>query len=1150
MSTEHLFSAYLKGIDGIRSTGGGTEEESYYASLENLLNAVGLTLKPEVKCVAQLKNTGAGEPDFGLYSGSQLQSQPDAGGFVGTLPERGVVEVKPWTEEIDGIIKSDQIRRYSLRYGLVIVCNYREFAMVSAGEDRKLRSLERFVIAASAEEFQVCLASPIATVKRLGDRLLDFLRRALTHVVPLRSPEDVAWLLASYAREAKCRVEVKQELPALTGLRSALEQALGLKFDMDKGQQFFIATLVQTLFYGVFSSWVLWSRNGAKPGEKFNWHEAGWLLHVPFISTLFSQIATRDRLKPLALDEVLDWTAQALNRIEQTEFFKRFEDEHAVQYFYEPFLKAYDPQLRKELGVWYTPPEIVKYQVERVDAVLREELEIADGLADPNVYVLDPCCGTGAYLVEALRKIVETLKSKGKSGLSAQKLKLTAMRRVFGFELLPAPFVVSHLQLGLLLQREGAPLDPNSDERVGVYLTNALTGWEPVQEPKDQLELTYPELSRERDAANEVKQSTPILVVIGNPPYNAFAGISPEEEGGLVEVYKNGLTTPEKDGGWGIKKFNLDDLYVRFFRIAERRIVKTGRGVVSFISNYSYLSDPSFVAMRQHLLREFDSVWIDCMNGDSRETGKLTPEGRPDPSVFSFAGRVVGIRVGTAVCLMVRKKDRSRRVAKVRYRDFWGIGKNERLLESASQKRLSATYSNSKPEANNRYSFRPVNVDKIYLSWPRVIDLCEVPPSNGLMEKRGGALFDIDKHSLSARIRRYLDKRISWDELIRSKHPLALDAARFDAAESRSKLLSVESFHDDRIVRYAVRPFDSRWAYYSGARPLWNEPRPAYWAQCWPGNRFFMTRFRSTAVPEGVPCFAVTGISDDHFIVPDNACFPMRLKETNGHSNHVARQQSLEAEFDKESRIRANYSERARRYLSALGIRKIDTDVHVAELLWLHCLAVGFSPLYLKENADGIRGDWLRMPLPKDQVTLLSSALLGERVAQLLNTEIPISGVTSGKLNPIYRRMGLVRHVEGKEIDPLRGELDLTAGWGRLGKDDACMPGKGLVVVRSTKDTSLRSVLGATVLDVFLNRNTYWSNVPEAVWEFYIGGYQVIKKWLSYREKTILGRGLSIDEAEYVTEMTRRIAALIVLQRELDDSYRSLRDDCFTWGQT
>ncbi len=207
---------------------------------------------------------------------------------------------------------------------------------------------------------------------------------------------------------------------------------------------------------------------------------------------------------------------------------------------------------------------------------------------DPRVIVLDPCCGTGAYLVETIRRIHEILAEKGEGALAAQDLKRAAMERVFGFEILPAPFVISHLQLGLLLQNYGAPFSEDRHERAGVYLTNSLTGWEP---PKEEVKtkFLFPELAEEKNAADRVKREAKILVILGNPPYNAFAGISPEEEQGLVEPYKKGLISE-----WGIKKFNLDDLYVRFFRLAEKRITEHGekRGVVCFISNHSWLSRP------------------------------------------------------------------------------------------------------------------------------------------------------------------------------------------------------------------------------------------------------------------------------------------------------------------------------------------------------------------------------------------------------------------------------------------------------------------------------------------------------------------------------------------------------------------------------
>jgi predicted helicase len=256
------------------------------------------------------------------------------------------------------------------------------------------------------------------------------------------------------------------------------------------------------------------------------------------VRILFEQIAMPSKLSPLGLDELLDWSEEALNRVDRTAFFDQFEATHAVQYFYEPFLEAFDPDLRRQLGVWYTPPEVVRYMVAKVHASLREDFGLKLGLGDPRVFVLDPCTGTGSFLVEVLRTIAVTLAEEQGDALVSSDIKDAAMRRIIGFELLPAPFVVAHLQLGLLLASLGTPLDQTRGERAAVYLTNSLTGWETSSAHQ---QIVFPELEEERGAAESLKRDAPILVVIGNPPYNGFAGVSPREEGGLVKVYKAGL---------------------------------------------------------------------------------------------------------------------------------------------------------------------------------------------------------------------------------------------------------------------------------------------------------------------------------------------------------------------------------------------------------------------------------------------------------------------------------------------------------------------------------------------------------------------------------------------------------------------------------
>ncbi|MEI7902518.1 MAG: type ISP restriction/modification enzyme, partial [bacterium] len=1053
---------YLSDMGSIRATQAGTGETSYYTALSTLLNEIGSTLNPKVRCVIQLQNKGAGMPDGGMFTADQFKTKAakqnaGANPLAVLPPSRGVIEVKSPAEDMPGIIASEQIARYWEHYGLVLVTNYRAFTLIGRTPSGEAVELEGFTLAGTEAEFWKLAAHPRTCPDPVRERFAEYLHRVMIHNAPLASPQDVAAILASYARDAKARIG-HADLPALAGLREALENALGLKFEGEKGEHFFRSTLIQTLFYGIFSAWVLWARK-RKPApaakektlkyalkesaatyhadsKHFDWHTAVWHLRVPMIRALFEQVATPARLGPLGLEEVLDWATAALNRVDGDAFFTAFDEEHAVQYFYEPFLQAFDPELRKDLGVWYTPSEIVDYQVERVDTVLREELHIADGRADPRVIVLDPCCGTGAYVRAVLQRIAKTLDGKHGDGMTAGELKDAALERVLGFEILPAPFVIAHLQIGLLLETLGAPLNDAKDERVGVYLTNSLTGWEPPKEKAKQV-IMFPELELERDAATKVKQGKKIIVVLGNPPYNGFAGVSPEEENDLVEPYKKGLASK-----WGIKKFNLDDLYVRFFRLAEKRITEhSGMGVVSFISNFSYLSDPSFVVMRQRFLDEFDKLWFDCLNGDSRETGKQTPEGKPDPSVFSTQWNREGIRVGTAIGLMVKRGKRvpeSPALPEIRFRQLWGAKKREELLASLSAKKFDAQYDTAAPAVENRWSFRPSEVTAAYLGWPKVTDLCKVPPFNGPIERRGNSLivFPEEKNRLNA-LSSYLDPRISDEEISGLVPEYMNSSGEFKAAKTRSLLKGRVFFDSGKIVRYPFKPFDVRFAYLDGdIQPLFSRPSPTLLSHGFDGNRFFITRDTADKDPEGPPFLLSTVICDYDCISGHARHFPIRLtqdkktKVTGKDAASGKKQYTEQHDLFATDTTSANLSPAARAYLDALGLPNPDGDTETAEVIWMHALAIGYAPSYLTENSDGIRQDWPRIPLPAAKAALLASAKLGRQVAALLDTETPVPGVTCGAVRGDLKTVAACVRADGKPINADAGDLELTAGWG------------------------------------------------------------------------------------------------------------------------
>ena len=438
--------SYLADLHAVR--GAGTAETSGYPALANLLNEIGGVLKPKITAIIHPANSGAGLPDGGFFSAKELRKRPDETSLFELKPERGVLEVKPVDHDIGALAQSAQVRGYLAHYGQILLTNYRSFALY-IWEGGRPAPGETFSLAENEAAFWE-LARYSRGHKLLGERLVEYLRRVLLHAARLAAPRDLAAYLASYAREARARVEAAP-VNALAPISEALGTALGIRFEGEKGAHFFRSTLIQTLFYGVFSAWVLWNEGSPKPGERFQWRTAAFHLGLPVLRTLFHQLAHPTHLGALGLEEVLDWTESALARVERETFFASFQPGEAVQYFYEPFLAEFDPELRRQFGVWYTPPEIVKYMVAEVDRALQENFGLSKGLADSRVVVLDPCCGTGAYLVETLRVIHERLKENVGPDLAGLMVKEAAQKRLFGFELLPAPYVVAHLQLDLLL---------------------------------------------------------------------------------------------------------------------------------------------------------------------------------------------------------------------------------------------------------------------------------------------------------------------------------------------------------------------------------------------------------------------------------------------------------------------------------------------------------------------------------------------------------------------------------------------------------------------------------------------------------------------------------------------------------------------------
>ena len=546
--------------------------------------------------------------------------------------------------------------------------------------------------------------------------------------------------------------------------------------------------------------------------------------------------------------------------------------------------------------------------VARVDRALKDDLGLAEGLAAQNVYVLDPCCGTGAYLAEVLRRIAANLKGQGLGALAGARVKHAAIERVFGFEIMPAPFVVAHLQVGITMQDLDAPLAEDGTERAGVFLTNALTGWE----PRTNKPLPFPELEEERDRSERVKQERPILVILGNPPYNGFAGMAVDEERELSAAYRSPkrVRRPEGQG--------LNDLYVRFFRMAERRIAeKTGQGVVCFISNYSWLDGLSFTGMRERYLEAFDAIRIDCLNGDKYKTGKVAPDGSPDPSIFSTEGDPVGIQVGTAIATLVRKADH-KPADEVGFRHLWGQAKPLELAATADADPV-ALYEGIEPVLPLGLPFVRTAVSADWFDWPSLPDLFPVS-FPGVKTSRDGFLVDVDLDRLKARIGDYFDSDLSHENMAR-RYPAAMKStARFDARAVRDALLKRGGPDEAGFIRFAYRPFDNRWLYWEKDGALLDRPRPDYRPHVFAGNLWLseVPRLRRDAIePQAI---VTSDLASLHLIEWSASMFPSYLRD-DGLGNDIGKSR------------RPNLTATAQRYLDHLGLGVEDMFHHVLATL-------------------------------------------------------------------------------------------------------------------------------------------------------------------------------------------------------------------------
>ena len=1176
-----------------------TREETYYPEIRTLVQRLlgDLGLPADVRQNTSERREGGRRdvPDLALYDGG--------GDFVTVCFEvkRPVADIGDLAMSED---QNDQVGRYLARTGVVVLCTVREFALLTRDpaftEDGpvppKYRRLETPVEIWPSAKAMTNGDAPAA----VSDALADVLERAATQFAPIAAPQTLARVLARQARRAK------NSLPS--GFTKAVEQladdfgnALGVTFKEADGEEFFRSSLIQTVYYGLFAGWTLSHVQRQSDDTPFRWQDIGEYLRLPFLNELFHEILHPKRLADLQLREWLDLAAETLGRVDEARFFAALKmpvlapvDEEgesndspedgaagdeaeeaprrvfgdvsrdvasAVVYFYEPFLETFDPDLRKELGVWYTPPDVVRYQVHRTDALLRE-MGVEQGLANEDVVVLDPACGTGAYLIETLACIADTLRADGVEDELGATLLRAVERRVIGFEILTAPFVVAHLQIHLLLAALGA--EPEADHRPGVYLTNSLTGWS----GDDQVKLNFPELQEEHDAARAVKRQEKIIVVIGNPPYNRFAGVPMEEEKNILDAYQ-GIERDAKGrqkgptglySKFGVRKQVLEDLYVRFFRIAEQQVgIEAPYGVVSFITNSSFLRGRSHPLMRKSLLGHFDEVWVDNLNGDKYRTGKRIPEWAPvtgaggsDESIFSTPLDGRGIQPGAAITTWVKRPEHDAEdLAAVHYRDFWGDADAKRAallrslepMEADDVDAVAGTPAGPRqyedlgaPLRERTYKLLPYEGTGGFEDWYGIDELFDrneqgVNPNRGLQER---SLIDTDRAALAERMKAYFSTDVSFEAFAPISPGLTKTWARYDPQAVRAALQKHSAFDEGAIEDYVVFPLDARHVYYERAYyrehpdekavKLMNERR-SFLGDNLEGNEFLVTVPEARQPSEGLPLLA-TSLFDHHIHDRSPYGFPAEVDRVipavKGDLLQEAQPEQVVREANLFPEVWAHAAE-------TFGLEDdLDgTDAKAfARRLFRVILALMHAPSYQEDHRDALSQGFARVPIPEDAALFERAVALGDQIATLLN--------------PLISADKVVKQTLGQEAFAGLAKLK-RRGKGAIKASDLVVTishfGGSTGGWRPKTDAAVGAP-GERDGDLYIGDDIYFENVPETVWDVRIGGYPVVKKWLGYRDtKRRDGAPLTLAEKDHLRSIVRRLAALLVLRGEANALY-------------
>lgn len=1016
-----VFETYFKALQAHRVD--EITEHSHRSNLQKLLESFA-NLK--VKVLHEPKREGKfGSPDFKI---TQVES------II------GYVENKKIEENLDKILKTDQIKKYQTLSDNILITNYIEWIWIKEGKIQQRETL--------------CFLTDIADKRKKLDTDKVKAVESLINSFFSQAPKQIADA-KKLAESLAIRAKLLKDLLLEELQRQEKEHSEGRLFQLFETFKSFIFheltieefadAFAQNLAYGLFLAKLnadtnlinLYNAKKYIPNsfelirelvdfldelDNEEYREAKWV--VVEVLTIMNNLDLK------AIHESLSYTKKQKDKDSDDIIIK-----DPYVYFYENFLASYDKQLRKSKGVYYTPPPVVNFIVRTIDDILKKSFKIKDGLADrTKVTVLDFATGTGTFLVEVLQQIFENLpKNSGKKDLL---IKEHILKNIYGFEYLIAPYTIAHLKLSQFLKDND--YDLKAKERLQIFLTNTLA---PI-DLQHKINL-LPALTEESKKAQEVKDK-PVLVITGNPPYSKKSKNNDPWIVNLVDAYKyvDGKRSKEKQS-W------FRDDYIKFIRFAQDKIDKVEEGIVAVITNHTFINNITMPGMRQSLMNTFDQIYIVNLNGSAKQESQLTVDIKKDENVFD-------IEQGVAISFFIKRKGVKK---KVFYTDFWG-SRSEKYLMCLEANFKNIQWTELTPKSPDYYFIPKDEKHKsTYETFYSVTDIFKLY-SLPLMTGRDKITLHHSISDLKDVLKIFLEKE---ENEIRNILSTGNDSRDWKVSNCKSDIKSTNA-DNTYIKEITYRPFDSRFTYLTGkskgfhASPQFKVCKHMLFENI--GlllpRQISKSEFRHVFCTNLIPEMCAISNSTKE----QNQLFPLYLYP-DATIDNTKQNVKREENFTKDFRI----------YIDNLyGKGKSP------EQILGYIYAVLHSETYRTKYIEFLKDKFARIPFTNDKI-------LFEKLSKLGNNLIKA-------------------HLLESDIELVIGDFI----------------GRGSNIVES-----ISFIKEKQIGKIQINKTQYFNDITSDVWEFKIGGYQVIDKLLKGRK----GSELTIGDVEKITNIINTIAFTI-----------------------